>query len=169
MRREYEQALDTALAHLERLGGPITLPSLYLAGRLEETRAVADSDLRDYERAAANESLVESLTAGQLAVGYSGRGLTHAFAGDMDAAVRDAEQALELYPAATDQVNYWRLVHPVCRIYILAGDYDAAIDQLEVLLSTPTPFTAARLRLDPFYDPLRDHPRFQALLEKYGT
>ncbi len=51
--------------------------------------------------------------------------------------------------------------------YAFAGEKEAAIDQLELLLSTPNPITTARLRLDPFYDPLRSNPRFQALLEKY--
>jgi hypothetical protein len=44
---------------------------------------------------------------------------------------------------------------------------DAAIDQLEYLLSIPSTLNVGFLREHPFWDPLRDHPRFQALLEKY--
>ncbi len=40
-----------------------------------------------------------------------------------------------------------------------------AIDQLEFLLSRPGELSVALLRLDPTWDPLRDHPRFQKLLE----
>jgi hypothetical protein len=54
-------------------------------------------------------------------------------------------------------------------IYILSGEYDRAIDELEYLLSIESPFTAHTLRLEPFFDPLRNHPRFQALIEKYDT
>ncbi len=40
-----------------------------------------------------------------------------------------------------------------------------AIDQLEFLLSRPGVLSVSLLRLDPTWDPLRDHPRFQRLLE----
>jgi len=45
-----------------------------------------------------------------------------------------------------------------------------ALDTLDRLLGSEYPFaiTVHELRFLPDYDPLRDHPRFQALLEKYG-
>ena len=44
-----------------------------------------------------------------------------------------------------------------------------ALDLIEDLLSIPCFLSVGLLRLDPAWDPLRDNPRFQALLEKYDT
>ena len=44
-----------------------------------------------------------------------------------------------------------------------------ALDLIEELLSIPCQLSVGLLRLDPVWDPLRDNPRFQALLEKYDT
>jgi serine/threonine-protein kinase len=49
----------------------------------------------------------------------------------------------------------------------MVGEYDAAIGQLELLLSIPSEISIPLLRVDPLWDPLRDHPRFQELLERY--
>jgi hypothetical protein len=47
----------------------------------------------------------------------------------------------------------------------MLGDQDAAIDQLESYLALPNPWRVHALVRDPGFDPLRDHPRFQALLD----
>jgi hypothetical protein len=52
-------------------------------------------------------------------------------------------------------------------IYILAEEYDKAIDELDYLLSIESPFTVHILRHRPIFEPLRTLPRFQALIEKY--
>ena len=52
-------------------------------------------------------------------------------------------------------------------IYTKAGRYDDALDELEYLLSIPSPFTAKLLTIAPDLAPLHNHPRFQALIEKY--
>ena len=51
--------------------------------------------------------------------------------------------------------------------FVMAGDYEAALDELEFLLANPATVSASLLRVDPIYEPLRSNPRFQALLAKY--
>jgi len=53
----------------------------------------------------------------------------------------------------------------LARIYVMVGEFDAAIDRLKFLLSIPSQVTIPLLRLDPAWDPLRDHPRFKKLVE----
>jgi serine/threonine-protein kinase len=48
------------------------------------------------------------------------------------------------------------------------GEVERALTRIERLLVTPYgafPLTQAMLRLDPVWDPLRQHPRFKAIVE----
>lgn len=58
-----------------------------------------------------------------------------------------------------------------CRAQILAqsGRADAALDEVERLLTGPSWLSVHTLRLDPRWDAIRSHPRFQALLRKYRS
>jgi serine/threonine protein kinase/tetratricopeptide (TPR) repeat protein len=81
-------------------------------------------------------------------------------------AVREAELGVELQPVEQEAwKGTWRL-EELARVYTMVGEYDAAIDRLDRLLSIPSEMSVALLRIDPTWDPLRDHPRFQALLER---
>lgn len=55
------------------------------------------------------------------------------------------------------------------RILAQAGDADEALDEIERLLARPSWVSIHILRLDPRWDPIRNHPRFQALLRMYGS
>ncbi|MEE8367154.1 MAG: hypothetical protein V3S30_02450 [Thermoanaerobaculia bacterium] len=51
-------------------------------------------------------------------------------------------------------------------VYARVGEADAALDQLETLLDFSGAYSGALIEMDPLWDPLRDHPRFQALLRE---
>jgi hypothetical protein len=52
----------------------------------------------------------------------------------------------------------------LARIYTMLGRVDAAVDQLQVVLSKPGPLSAGWLRADPLWAPLRGNPRFERLV-----
>jgi TolB-like protein/tRNA A-37 threonylcarbamoyl transferase component Bud32 len=52
------------------------------------------------------------------------------------------------------------------RILAQLGEAGAALDEIERLLKGPSWLTVHSLRLDPIWDPIRDHPRFRALLPR---
>ena len=75
----------------------------------------------------------------------------------------EAQAALKLLPVSKDAFDGVRAVWALAAVYTMVGEHDAAIDQLEYLLSIPSWWSAWDLRLDPRWDPLRDHPRFKEL------
>ncbi len=60
------------------------------------------------------------------------------------------------------------LIRWMALIYAQVGELDKALDRIEMLLSTPSAVSIYDFRIDPNWEPVRDHPRFQALLKKYG-
>ena len=61
------------------------------------------------------------------------------------------------------------MVLGIAEIYAGLGDAEATVAVLEEMLSQRyTGVTIHLLRLHPNFDRVRDHPRFQALLEKYA-
>lgn len=53
-------------------------------------------------------------------------------------------------------------------VYMFAGEYDNAMDELEYLLSIPSWCTIKYIKADPIFDPLENMPRFKSLAVKYA-
>ena len=74
---------------------------------------------------------------------------------------------MELYPVSKDKLDGPNVVQDLAVIYTMVGEHDSALDEIEYLLSIPSYCSVQDLRLDPIWDPLRDHPRFQRILREY--
>ncbi len=82
-------------------------------------------------------------------------------------AVRAANANLENARHVRDVLAETNAIQVLATVYIVVGEYDAALNQLAWLMSHPSWLSAGLLKADPLYDPLRSHPSFQALLAKY--
>jgi tetratricopeptide (TPR) repeat protein len=92
------------------------------------------------------------------------QGVALAFAGRKAEAIKEGEHAVSLLPAAQDAYLAPYIQHQMLRIYLLAGQPEKALDQLESLLKVPYFLTPGWLKIDPTLDPLRKNPRFQKLV-----
>ncbi|HET6797161.1 MAG TPA: BTAD domain-containing putative transcriptional regulator [Gemmatimonadales bacterium] len=91
-------------------------------------------------------------------------GVAYAMLGRKEDAIREARRAVELLPVSKDA--YWgsdRLLD-LASIYVETGESEPAIDLLQQLLRMPSAISVPQLKVDPFWDPLRAHPRFQQLI-----
>ena len=91
-------------------------------------------------------------------------GMTYAGLGRKDDAIREATQAVAQYPISGDAFIGPRYVDHLAKVYIMVGEPEAALDHIEYLLSIPSDVSVPLLTIGPQWDPLRDHPRFQALV-----
>ncbi|HEY9507473.1 MAG TPA: hypothetical protein VIQ27_15995, partial [Gemmatimonadales bacterium] len=89
-------------------------------------------------------------------------GVALAYAGRKDAAIREGERAAALDSSPSQAGSY--IQHQLARVYILTGDQEKALDELEPLLRRPYFLSPGWLRIDPTFDPLRANPRFQRLV-----
>jgi serine/threonine-protein kinase len=95
----------------------------------------------------------------------SSLGIVYAALGQKDDAIREGKRAIELLPISSDAFYGIPYVQDLAHIYVLLGDHDAALDQLEYLLSIPSYFSPTWIKNDPKWDPLREHPRYQRMIK----
>jgi len=100
---------------------------------------------------------------------HAARGLALAGLGRRDDARGEARWLRESVVYRDDALQGAVLAENLAQILAQAGYADEALDEIERLLSGPSWLSVHLLRLDPRWDPLRNHPRFIALLEKYGS
>lgn len=91
-------------------------------------------------------------------------GIVYAGLGRREEAIKEGKKALELLPVTKDAIRGPELVAKLAQIYVKVGEYDAAIEQIEFLLSIRSAISVPLLRLDPTWAPLRNHPRFKKLV-----
>ncbi len=141
--------------------------ALYLVGAVDEARVVADSLrilwLEKTDRQARQAELKSAM------VEWPNLDVAGAYAilGDSQGVRAIVDETLSTDPLRKDGLAGSWVTHSCAVLLTMIGDHERAIDVLGEILDAPTGISAAGLAISPYFVPLRDHPRFKALLEKY--
>ncbi len=145
---------------ITRSGSPIGTPAYMSPEQIDEEEIDARSDLY-----APSATLYEMLAGEPPFAGHVLLGLTLAYLGRRADALREGRRGMELMPISRDGYFGPYIQLQMVRIYLLLGEREKALDQLEPLLRVPFYISPSWLRIDPTFDPLRNDPRFRQLLE----
>jgi len=142
-----------------RLLWGLALAGIYaLRGDTARARAYADS-----ARLAGEAQVHEAPEDGQTHVLL---GTALAYLGRKADAVREGRRGVELLPVTKDAYFGPYVQHQLVRIYILVGEPEKALEQLEPLLKIPYYLSPGWLRIDPTFAPLRGKPQFERLVNR---
>ena len=136
--------------------GLVRAQTFWLQDEQASARVYADS-----ARLAMEAQLRESPQGAELRVLY---GLALAYLGRGSEAVREGQRAQASLSISKDPFNGAYIQHQLVRIYLLIGEPEKALDQLEPLLKIPYVLSPGWLKIDPNFDPLRGNPRFDRLV-----
>jgi TolB-like protein/Flp pilus assembly protein TadD len=130
----------------------------WLLGNRRAARAYGDTAVTEYTTQ--TRALGANLSPRDRAMQVGLQALALAYAG------RAAEAAAEARRAAEDPAGDAYVHHLAARAYLLAGQPEPALHQLEIIASGRLPgyYSRAALRMDPAFAALDSQPRFQQLL-----
>lgn len=100
---------------------------------------------------------------------HAQHGLILAALGRKQEAIAEGKRAVELLPESRDAFDGPGYTSALAQIYAWTGEADEAFRLLDHLLSVPNGVPVPMLKLDSVWDPLRNDPRFQALINKYSA
>jgi TolB-like protein/Flp pilus assembly protein TadD len=121
---------------------------------LEQARIISDNLLREAPEDAAR---------------HAQHGLILAALGQKQEAIAEGKRAVELQPESQDAFDGPKITASLAQIYAFTGESDEAFRLIDHLLQVPNGLTVSILKLDPAWDPLRNDPRLQALIDKYAA
>jgi serine/threonine-protein kinase len=149
-------------------GQHVFLPvSLYLAWahqlRHDDTAALAAFDSA---RVMLDSVLVEQPDDWRV---HAARGMTFAGLKRREEALREIRWLEQSAVYRNDAYTGPLVAEARARVLAQLGETGTALDEIERLLARPAELTAHTLRLDPRWDPIRDHPRFRALIVRHSS
>ena len=100
----------------------------------------------------------------EYAEALSALGMSEAALGNKEEALRHSRRAVEFLPVTRDALTGAEILRNLAITYAWAGEKDLAIKQLEEVVRIPGPISYGQLRLHPWWDPLRDDPRFEQVV-----
>jgi TolB-like protein/Tfp pilus assembly protein PilF len=159
-------AAERALAAIPPEGGrdeSFTFPPAWDAGLIAHTRGDSKAARVAFTQARAQ---LEEIVARQpdYAEPISLLGVVDAALGRKEEAIREGRKAAELLPITKDSINGPMILEFLAIIYAWTGEKDLALEQLDLIAKTPSDLSYGRLRLHPFWDPLRGDPRFDKIV-----
>ena len=172
LERDPEGALDELGWMPERetyfLGRNITFRPLLegfayrMMGDTATARAKFDSTrvmLEEMVEESGDDRVLESSIRSSLGEAYAGLGRK-------EDAIREVERALEL--VSWDAMLSAGRILEMVGIYIMVGEYDAAMDRMEHLLSVPSLVSVSFFERSSKIDPIRELPRYKRIISKYS-
>jgi tetratricopeptide (TPR) repeat protein len=99
---------------------------------------------------------------------YSAKGMACAGLGLKEEAIKAGERAVELMPVDKEAYRGAARAEDLARIYVMVGEYDKALKQINLLLTIPSRLSVKLLLLDPDWKPLWTLPEFKKMIENYS-
>jgi tetratricopeptide (TPR) repeat protein len=99
---------------------------------------------------------------------YSALGVVYACLDRPEDALRSAKRAVEITPVTADALRGAEFETYLAWTYVLVGEYDEAIEKIDYVLSIPSLLCARTINNDPRWRPLRDNPKYTAVLLKHS-
>ncbi|HSE43376.1 MAG TPA: protein kinase [Acidobacteriota bacterium] len=99
---------------------------------------------------------------------YFALGKAYAGLGRKEDAIRAGKKGMELTPLSIDKFMAPAYMLDMAEIYTDLGEYDQAFDLIETILSNPSWFSVKLIEIEPAWDPLRTHPRYKQIVNKYS-
>jgi serine/threonine-protein kinase len=173
-------ALEPVLAGFKLVNGELRqalldLPPAAIGGRYERyLLALADANsmlgrsglARAYYDSlrVATEQRIE--TEPDCAICHTLLGVAYAGLKRDSAAVREGLKGVELRSVANDAWEGPDNVFGLAHIYAAIGEYETALDQVEILVSVPSRYSTKWFSVHPAWKGIRQHPRFQQVLAR---
>ena len=120
----------------------------------------------DYARITLESKILKSPDDSRL---YSAVGIAYAGLGLKEKAIKAGKRAVDMMPINKEAFRGVFRVEDLARIYVMVGEYDAALEQIKILLSIPSRLSVELLQLDPGWKPLWNLPEFKKIVKTYSS
>jgi serine/threonine-protein kinase len=160
-----KRALAAMLPEGITWGANVLTPRSFCEGLA--ARVFGDNDTAMSAFAAARDEL-ETVLKKQpnYAEAISALGMVDAALGRKEEAIAEGRRAIELLPVTKDIMTGSELLRNLALIYAWTGEKQLALDEVASALQGPGHITYGQLRLHPWWDGIRDDPRFEKLVDR---